>query len=140
MNLMEQLRRNSLAFVSLIVAFSALGYNTWRNELTEHNRTVREAGFAMLIHIGELQRITYLAHYDRDPVAGNPRKGWTEVLVINDLGTLMPVNVRNGSEELNAAWAGSWDKLGTDDSAIAAIDNSMSSLRGEITQTLNSLD
>jgi hypothetical protein len=104
MSLAEQIKRNSLAVISLIVAFTALGYNTWRNELTEHNRTVRAAGFTMLIHIGKLQRVSYLAHYDRDRVAGNPRKGWTEVLVLKDLGALMPVHVQAATDQLNATW------------------------------------
>lgn len=54
--ILQQIQKNSLAIVSLIVAFSALGYNTWRNELTESNRNVRQAGFEMLLHIGELQK------------------------------------------------------------------------------------
>ena len=85
MQLIEQIKRNQLAIISLLVALTALGYNTWRNELTESNRTVREAGFEMLVHIGELQRITYLAHYDQDKVGGNPRMGWTEILLLKDL-------------------------------------------------------
>ncbi len=60
--LLEQIKNNLLAVISLFVAFSALGYNTWRNEQTEYNRNIRTAGFEMLLHIGELQRITYLAH------------------------------------------------------------------------------
>jgi len=46
--------QNLLAMISLFVALSALGYNTWRNELTEQNRNVRQAGFEMLLHVGEL--------------------------------------------------------------------------------------
>jgi hypothetical protein len=75
MQLVTQIKRNQLAIISLVVALMALSYNTWRNELTEENRTIRKAGFEMLVHIGELQRITYLAHYDQDKVGGNPRKG-----------------------------------------------------------------
>ena len=33
----EQIRRNTVAIISLIVALSSLGYNTYRNELTEAN-------------------------------------------------------------------------------------------------------
>ncbi len=39
MRLTEQIKRNQLAIISLVVALIALGYNTWRNELTEENRT-----------------------------------------------------------------------------------------------------
>ncbi|MDB6105600.1 MAG: hypothetical protein JWO52_5599, partial [Gammaproteobacteria bacterium] len=34
----EQLRNNAVALTSLFIALSSLGYNTWRNERTEHNR------------------------------------------------------------------------------------------------------
>ncbi len=51
----EQIRSNSLALISLAVAFIALGYNTWRNETTESHRNVREASFRVLESLGELQ-------------------------------------------------------------------------------------
>lgn len=41
----EQIRRNAVAIISLIVALTSLGYNTYRNELSEANRTVRQVGF-----------------------------------------------------------------------------------------------
>jgi hypothetical protein len=141
MKISEQLRRNSLAIISLFVAFSALGYNTWRNEQSEQNRNVRQAGFEMLVHIGELQRITYLAHYDHDEVAGNPRKGWTEVLVLRDLARLMPETGRIRSDSLHDAWKKNWSGLGSDDDlAVAAIDNAINNLRKEIVVELELLD
>ena len=115
--LMEQLRRQSLAIISLCVALFALGYNTWRNELTEHNRNIRVAGFEMLVHIGALQRITYLAHYDQDTNAGNPRKGWVEVLVLLDLAQLVPPPTPESAAQLHKAWSSNWDELGGDEQA-----------------------
>lgn len=53
----EQLRDNMVALISLVIALSALGYNTWRNELTERNRNIRDAGFELLAEIGSLQQI-----------------------------------------------------------------------------------
>ena len=38
----RQLRDNAVALISLVVALGSLGYNTWRNERTEHNRNVRK--------------------------------------------------------------------------------------------------
>jgi len=43
-NMREQIRNNMVALISLLIALSALGYNTWRNELTERNRNIRDAG------------------------------------------------------------------------------------------------
>lgn len=132
----KQIKNNLLAVISLFVALSALGYNTWRNEQSEHNRNIRVAGFEMLLHIGELQRITYLAHYDKDQVAGNPRKGWTEVLVLQDLGELMPESRRLRSEQLFKTWSNHWEGLGNDDQSVAAIDHAINDLRKD---TLNAL-
>jgi len=140
MRIREQLRRNSVAMISLIVAFAALGYNTWRNELTELNRNTRQAGFEMIVHIGELQRVAYLAHFDHDPVAGNPRKGWVEVLVLRDLAKLMPETVQAASRNLYDVWSNNWNGLGADDEAVADIDNGINELRREILTQLNALD
>lgn len=141
MKISEQLNRHSVAVVSLLVALSALGYNTWRNEQTEYNRNVRQAGFEMLLHIGELQRITYLAHFDKDQQAGNPRKGWAEVLVLRDLAKLMPESQSIRSEELHDAWTDNWGGLGADDDyAVAAIDNAINDLRKDVVRALESLD
>lgn len=138
--IVDQIKKNLLAVISLFVAFSALGYNTWRNEQTEHNRNIRTAGFEMLLHIGELQRITYLAHYDKDQVAGNPRKGWTEVLVLQDLSELIPKSRQLRSEQLFKVWSNHWQGLGSDDQSVAAIDNAINDLRKDTLNVLRLLD
>ena len=86
----SQLRRHSVAIISLVVALVSLSYNTWRNEVTEHNRNIRFAGFELILKLGELQQTVFYRHYDRDPERGNPRTGWTAVLVMGDLAKLMP--------------------------------------------------
>ena len=138
--LKEQISRQSLALVSLLVALTALAYTTWRNELTETNRNIRRAGFEMMVHVAELQRIAYLAHFDQDEVGGNPRKGWVEVLVIKDLAAFMPVAEQVRSEKLYTAWNDNWSGLGKDDLAIAAIDVAINDLRMDIVRILDDLD
>jgi hypothetical protein len=53
----DQLRDNMVALTSLVIALSALGYSTWRNELTELNQNIRDAGFELLTEIGSLQQM-----------------------------------------------------------------------------------
>ncbi len=137
---LDQLRKNSLAIISLCVALSALSYNTWRNELTEHNRNIRQAGFEMLLHIGELQRIAYLAHYDKDQNRGNPRSGWVEVLVLRDLSQLMPPPSPANTKHLFEAWRDHWKQLGNDESSVASIDNAINDLRNNIIKTMHQLE
>ena len=138
--LRQQLKRNSLAIISLFVAFSALGYNTWRNEQTEENRNIRAAGFEMLLHIGQLQRISYLAHYDKDPQQGNPRSGWVEVLVLRDLSMLMPAQLQQQTQRLFDSWKENWQGLGKDESAVAGIDNAINDLRKEVLESIKKLE
>ena len=92
----EQIRRNAVALISLVVALSTLLYTTWRNEETEDNWNTRVAGFEMLTTLGELQRIVYLNHYDGDLDEGNPRKGWVRVMVLRDLGGRVGEQGREG--------------------------------------------
>ena len=136
----QQFKRNSLAIISLFVAFSALGYNTWRNEQTEENRNIRAAGFEMLLHIGQLQRISYLAHYDKDLQQGNPRSGWVEVLVLRDLSMLMPAELQQQTQRLFESWKENWQGLGGDESAVAAIDNAINDLRKKVLESIKKLE
>jgi hypothetical protein len=77
----------------------------------------RKAGFEVLVHIGELQRITYLAHYNQDNIGGKPRKGWAEVLLLKDPGKLMPIEADMHTDDLLNAWEDNWAHLGQDDAA-----------------------
>ena len=137
----KQLQKNSLALISLVVALSALSYNTWRNEQTEYNRNIRNAGFEVLLHIGEIQRIVYLAHYDKDTQRGNPRSGWVEILVISDLSQLMPETVNQAAEDLHNSWSNHWGTLGTNsDIGVADIDHKINQLRIKVLESLKVLD
>ena len=122
----QQLRNNSVALISLAVALSSLSYNTWRNKRTERNRNVRTATFELLTKVAELQRVVYLAQYDRDPSGGNPRVGWTYVLVIHDLSTVVPAPVPARAAELQKVWGADWDGLGRDDErSVGRIDDAI---------------
>ena len=67
----DQLKRNTVALVSIIIAVSSLSYNTWRNEKTEENRNQRLASFEVLLKLNELQQVIFYSHYDKD----NSNKG-----------------------------------------------------------------
>jgi hypothetical protein len=136
----EQLRSNTVAIVSLIVALSSLGYNTWRNERTEHNRNVRTAAFEVLMRAADLERIAFLAQYDRDSRGGSPRNGWTDVLEIRDLAALVPGAVPAQATELEKVWGENWEGLGKDDeAAVNRIDDAIGRLREATLAMLKSL-
>lgn len=136
----QQLRSNAVAIISLIVALSSLGYNTWRNEHTEHNRNVRTAAFELLMRAAELERVTFLAQYDRDARGGSPRAGWTDVLEIRDLSALVPGAVPARAADLEKVWGADWEGLGKEDeSAAGRIDDAINALREATLTTLKSL-
>ena len=138
--LLDQVNRQSLAIVSLVIALIALSYNTWRNEESEFNQNIRRSGFEMLVHIGELQRLTYVAHFERKRETVSPRMGWVEVLVLKDLAMLMPESEALRTEELVVAWTDNWTRLGDDDLALAAIDQAIDDLRHDVVAVLESLE
>jgi hypothetical protein len=136
----QQLRNNAVALISLVVALSSLGYNTWRNERTEHNRNVRTATFELLGRLAELERVAYLAQYDRDAVGGNPRVGWTYVLVIRDLAQVVPAPVPARAAELQQVWRDNWEGLGKDDEgSVNRIDEAIGNLRSSSLAMLRAL-
>lgn len=139
-NIREQLRNNAVALISLCVALSSLGYNTWRNERTEHNRNIRTAAFEILTKLAEFERVVFLAHYDRDKNSGNPRVGWTYVIVMDDLAAVMPGKVGPRADELRKVWAQNWEGLGSDsDVAVDRIEAGIINLRNAALETLRSL-
>jgi len=138
--ILEQLRNNAVALTSLVIALTSLGYNTWRNERTERNRTARAAAFEILTRLADFERVVFLAHYDRDPVNGNPRTGWTYVIVINDLAEVLPGPVGSRASALRDTWRKNWENLPKDDdTAIDRIDADITSLREATLDTLRSL-
>lgn len=138
--LRQQLRNNTVALISLVVALGSLGYNTWRNERTEHNRNIRTATFEILTKLAEFERVVFLAQYDRDTVGGNPRTGWTYVLVIRDLAMVVPGPVQAQAAQLQNVWGSDWEGLGKDDEgSVTRIDDAIGKLREASLATLKSL-
>lgn len=133
------IRDNLVAIVSLAVALSALGYNTWRNERTERNRNVRVAGIEILREIGSLQQIIFYAHYAEGDSRGDPRMGWADVLTIGDLAALMPPDVARDADALRKTWESDAEKLVDEDDAFARIDGAIDVLRRTTLAELSAL-
>lgn len=136
----QQLQNNSVAIISLVVALSALLYTAWRNEQSEWNWNVRVAGFEMLVNLSELQRIVYLNHYDGDASEGNLRKGWIRVLLLRDLGEIMPEPLPEQTESLLSVWQANWSGIGSDQSAVSRIETSVDETRAAVLAQLTMLE
>jgi hypothetical protein len=137
----DQIRRNSVALISLAVALSSLAYNTWRNEQTEYNRNIRVAGIELLLKLGELEKVVFFAHYDKDKQEGNPRSGWAHALTVRDLGALTPEPARSSTVTLVDVWDSDWRGLGrASDDAADMISESIDQPRNDVLRVLAELD
>jgi len=127
MNIKEQLRRNTVALISLVIAITSLGYNTWRNEASESNRTQRLVALEVLMKLGDLQQLTWHHYYDRDfEDKGNLRTGWTLVLVVRDISQILDGALPDSTQSLHATWNDHSQELDSSkeakDEIIAAIE------------------
>lgn len=115
------------AIFSILFALLGFSYNVWRLEVTEHNSNVREASFETLLQLAELEQLVFAAHYDQDPVGGNPRNGWVKVGLIADLSVNCGVEVAASAQQLKASWQRNWAAMPEDRAAtealVAAIDD-----------------
>lgn len=100
----DQLRRHSVALISLAVALTSLGYNTWRNEQTEANRNVRSAGIEYLLKLGELEQVVFFVTYDADVERTSPREGWAYMITLRDLAALTDDTAVEATDALFNAW------------------------------------
>lgn len=135
-----QISRHSVALISLLIALSGLAYNTWRNEQTEENRNVRTAGIELLLKLGELDRVVFYSHYDRDRERGNPRSGWAYALTIRDLASLMHEPAISSATDLIENWQQHWSGLGSDDVAATTISDGIDRARTDVLTVLADLD
>jgi len=138
--LINQLRQHSVALISLVIALSSLGYNTWRNEQTEANRNVRAAGIELLLKLGELDQVVFFSHYEQDTERGNLRSGWAYVLTIKDLGALMNEPAANSSIDLFNAWNARSSELSSNENSLQIISASIEQLRSHTHIVLAELD
>lgn len=135
----QQFKRNYLAILSLLVALSALFYNTWRNESTEANRNVRAAEFEMLKNLSELQQVIDYAHFRKDSQRGDLTRGLTLVLQIHDLGELTPPAVLASSIKLQSAWLNHADHLNDSLPAASALSEEVLETRQIVLDSLRHL-
>ena len=137
----NQLQRNAVALISLIIALSSLGYTTWRNEKTEDNRNQRYAAFEILSTLNELQLVVFHRRYDRDlSDKGNARVGWTYALTINDLAQVLPPPLPEQAKDLLHVWENNWEHLEEQAASADALTTSMDNMRATTLTLLKALE
>ena len=125
----EQIRRNSVALISLAIAVTSLTYTGWRNETSEHQRSVRFAAFRVLEELGELQEVVLYRAYFAPQNLDSEREGrlrvqgFGNVLLIRDLMNVMPAPGPTEAVRLESLWQEQVNALSSGantESAIAA--------------------
>lgn len=101
----EQVRRNLVALISLAIAVTSLGYNTWRNEASEYNRNQRLIAIELLSLVGEMNQAILEAGYGPEVSAGiHRRKAWAMAATINDLAMVAEGDVPAAAQGLFETW------------------------------------
>jgi len=137
----EQVRRNMVALISLVVAITSLSYNTWRNEASEENRTQRLVSIEVLMKLADLQRLVWHHHYDKDTEdKGNLRTGWTLVLVIKDISQILDGPLPESTQVLWTTWDDYSDHLENSRAAEEAIIAAINVVRADALALLQELD
>ena len=114
LSLKQQLQQNLLAIISIAIAIGALGYNTWRNELSEENRNHRAAGFEIMKESAQLQYLidtsTYISNESKPKIDGHIT-GWVTVNQIVALSELMKPEIKLQATQLRQVWDDNWQQL-----------------------------
>lgn len=135
----QQFTRNFVAILSLVVALVALGYNTWRNERTEQNRSIRVAAFEMLKTLGDLQVLVDQVHFGKDKRAGDLTQGLGKVLFIRDLAQIIPAPAPEDAEKLLTGWREQGESLPTDNAALQRISEDIYQARQDVLEIVRRL-
>ena len=138
----EQLKRNAVALISLVVAVTGLSYNTWRNEQSEFNRNQREAAFELLMHLAELDEVVNYSHYGAGAAeSGATKSGWALVNTIDVLTSILAEPMPASGDRLVASWSEHSPRLGGgDDVPVDTIRGDIDRLQGETVALLKSLE
>lgn len=113
----KQFTNNLLPFLSVAVAVTALLYSTWRNETTEQQRSLRQAGFAVLERMTDLEgHIFIIAYSDREDVAADqPFLAWAAAREIRDLSAALPAPIPDEAQAFFRDWSNRSSALGARD-------------------------
>jgi len=139
--LREQVQRNAVALISLAIALSSLGYNTWRNEASEYNRNQRLISIEVLRNLGELQQVIFHNAWDMDSTdKGNLRTGWVHVLAIRDLAQLLDSPAAASATKLWQVWDKDFNALERDNDPYKRVMTALDQVRKDTHALLQSLD
>ena len=134
------IKNNLLAIISLLVALSALTYNSWRNELSEENRNFRAAGFEILREAAHLQLVVDQATYSKDKDLADPIQGWVRVNLVLSLSRIIGEPVNTQAKDLKQVWQDNWQVLYTSEEANKVVSNKIRELNRAVEEKVAALN
>ena len=139
--ILEQLRRITVALISLAIAITSLGYNTWRNEASEGNRNQRMVAIQMLVMLGNLQEVVLDAtHGKADQTGARLREGWAITKTLHDISMVAEGQIPESAKQLFDVWSVRSECLRKDESAQKDIERAIDKVRADTHEVLRSLD
>lgn len=141
--LMDQIRRNQVALISLAIAITSLAYNSWRNEVSEANRTQRVVAIEVLQELAELQELTWHIHYGDNSAADNKRSlrtGWARVITIRDISSVLNAPLPDLAQTLWQIWTDRHLELAESENAKEAINDAIEMCRADTLALLQELE
>lgn len=137
----DQLQRNAVALISLAIAITSLGYNTWRNEASEYNRNQRLISIEVLRNVGQLQQVLFHNVWEKDKIdKGNLRTGWVHVLAIKDLTALLDGAAQDSGTALWRVWEAESARLKPHNDSYQSVIEALNAVRADTNALLQSLD
>ncbi len=137
----EQLRRNAVALISLAIAVTSLGYNTWRNESSEYNRNQRLVAIQILSLVGDLEQLVldkqFGENVDGDAIL---RMGWAKLRSIRDFAQIAEGEVPQTVDVLFEVWSAEYEKLGEVRKAQVPVQDAIEQVRRDTQDVLRGLD
>lgn len=138
--LVNQIKLNSVAIVSLLTAILGLSYNAWQGHNNEINQNMRVASFEVLTNLGELQTVVNYVHYSDDKSRGQPIEGWKHVMMVRDLSRLLNPEASKQGKLLFMEWQQNWDKLEIDGQVEIHLSAQISKTRQAVLDNIDALE
>lgn len=138
--IIEQIKNNLVAIVSLITAVGGFTFDTWRDHQNEVNQNMRDAAFEVLQDLGELQTIVNYAHFDSDSTRGNPIEGWKHAVQVRDLSHLLTEASKKQGQQLYEVWEAHWPDLTNDSSSEKMISDQIVLMRRAVIKNIDQLN
>ena len=107
------LTKQFLPLLSVIIAVTALLYSTWRSETTEAQRSLRQAGFAVMERMTTFEGHVFVMAYTpaEQRVGNEPFMAWAAVREIKDLASALPQPIPARANAVFERWSSQFNAL-----------------------------